>query len=243
VQIIAAIGGLSFIVASLATGARLLLVARRTPELPEFVLGLGQFLMGGVGYPMTLLGELGTFLPDAARAASIAGNQLSTVVGLTLFAFFSARVFRPESRWAWAGVWILGLGFFGLFAYRAATVGFAPVALGGVQPMVGHSILTVVALGWAGAESLSYQGRLHKRVQLGLADPILANRMGLWALGMLCAMLLTGIASTFGALGIPFNETTAGILTIGVMGSTSALSIWFAFFPPDAYVRWVRSGA
>ena len=94
-QIIAAIGGLSFIVASLVTGARLLLVARRTRQLPEFALGLGLFLMGGLGYPLTLLGELGTFLPDAARTASIASNQLSTVVGLTFFAFFTARVFRP----------------------------------------------------------------------------------------------------------------------------------------------------
>ncbi len=242
-QIIAAIGGISFIVASIVTGVRLLLVARRTRQLPEFALGLALFLLGGLGYPLTLLGEMGTFLPDAARTAAILCNQLSSVVGLTLFTFFTTRVFRPEAAWAWASVWAIGLGFCGLFAYRAATVGFAPIALGGVNPMDMHSALTVVSLGWAGVESLIYQGRLRKRVLLGLADPILANRMGLWALGMLCAMLLTGIFAGFTAFNIPFNQTTPGILTIGSMGSISAVSIWFAFFPPAAYVRWVRSGA
>jgi hypothetical protein len=30
-------------------------------------------------------------------------------------------------------------------------------------------------------------------------------------------------------------------LTIGIMGSTSAGAVWFAFFPTDAYLKWIRS--
>jgi hypothetical protein len=241
VQIIAAIGGLSFILASLVTGARLLLVARRTRELPELTLGLGLFLMGGLGYPLTLLGEFGTFMPDGVRAGFIAGNQLSGVIGLPLLVYFTARVFRPESNTARATVWLFVLAFIGLYVYRATTIGFAPLALGGQKAPLPHSILTVACLGWSGIESLSYHLRLRKRVGLGLADPVLANRMLLWAVGMLCAMLLTGISTAFSTLGIAFNQTTAGILTIGIMGSTSAGSVWFAFFPPDAYLKWIRS--
>jgi hypothetical protein len=49
VQVVAAIAGLSFILASLVTGARLLLVAQRTRELPELTLGLGLFASEVVG--------------------------------------------------------------------------------------------------------------------------------------------------------------------------------------------------
>jgi hypothetical protein len=241
VQVIAAIGGLSFILASFVTGARLLLVARRTRQLPELTLGLGLFLMGGLGYPLTLLGEFGTFLPDDARAGFIAGNQLSSVIGLPLLVYFTARVFRPESAAARTLVWLIGLTFVGMYGFRAATYGFAPVALGGEKVPTVHSILTLVCLGWAGLESLFYHLQLRKRVRLGLADPILANRMLLWAVGMLCAMMLTGISTLFSTLGIAFDQTTPGILTIGIMGTTSAASVWFAFFPPAAYVKWIRA--
>ena len=51
-ELLGAIGGVSFILASLVIGLRLLLLARRTRELPEFVIGLALFLMGGLGYPL-----------------------------------------------------------------------------------------------------------------------------------------------------------------------------------------------
>jgi hypothetical protein len=240
-QAIAALGGLSFIVASLVTGARLLLVAKRTRELPAAVLGFGLFLMGGLGYPMTLLAEFGTFLPDTARAGLVAANTLSGVVGLSLFAFFTARVFRGESTVARAAVWIVAALFCTSFGLRAMGQGFAPLALGGAPQPLLHVVVTVVTLGWAGIESLLVHGQLRKRMRLGLSDPLLVNRMWLWAQGMLCAMLLTGISSTFALLGIPFNQTIPGILTIGIMGSVAAGSIWFAFFPPDTYMRWIRA--
>lgn len=242
-QVIAAIGGLSFILASLVTGARLLLVARRTRELPELTLGLGLFLMGGLGYPMTLLAEFGTFMPDAARAAFLAANVLSGVIGLSLFAFFTARVFRAESRPAMAAVWVIGALFCAAFLYRAFAIGFAPIALGGSPPMILHSVVTVVTLGWAGVESLLVYNQLRKRMRLGLTEPVVVNRMWLWAQGMFCAMALTGISSACASLGIPFNQTTAGILIIGIMGSIAAGSIWFAFFPPNAYMRWIRASS
>ncbi len=242
-QIIAAIGGLSFIVASLVTGMRLLLVARRTRQLPELVLGFGLFLMGGLGYPMTLLAELGTFLSDDARAGFVVANTLSAVVGLTLMAFFNMRVFRPGSRIASFAVWVIAALFAVAFVARASSTGFAPIALGGAMQSTLHAALTVVCLGWAGTESLLYHQRLRRRMQLGLSDPLLVNRLWLWAQGMFSAMLLSGISSVCGALGIAFNQTTAGVLTVGVMGSLAAGSVWLAFFPPDAYMRFVRARA
>ena len=45
-EAVAAVGGGSFVLVSLAVGLRLLLVWWRTRELPEFALGFGLFAMG-----------------------------------------------------------------------------------------------------------------------------------------------------------------------------------------------------
>ena len=60
---------------------------------------------------------------------------------------------------------------------------------------------------------------------------------------MLIATLLSAISSICSYLGTPFNTATIGILTVGVLGSVCAGSIWCAFFPPKRYVRWVRARA
>lgn len=242
-QIIAAIGGLSFILTSLVTGARMLLLARRTRQIPEFVLGLGLFMMGGLGYPLTLLGELGSFLPDGVRTALVGANYVNTIIGQVLVVFFTIRVFRPESSRAKASLWIIAALFVGIFCFHVATSGIRPIALGGSKAPIPHTLLTILCLGWAGTESFLYYLKLRRRRALGLADPLLVNRIFLWGLGMLCAMTLTSVSAAINALGIAFNQSTPGILTTGVMGTLCAASVWFAFFPPAAYARWVRSRA
>jgi hypothetical protein len=61
--------------------------------------------------------------------------------------------------------------------------------------------------------------------------------------GILCAMSLAGISAICSELGIPFNTATLGIMVTGIMGSVSAGCVWFAFFPPPAYLRWIGSRA
>lgn len=242
-QIVAAIGGLSFVLCSLVTGARLLLVARRTRQLPELTLGFGLFLMGGLGYIMTVLGEHGAFLSEAVRAALVGANTLASVIGLSLLAFFTVRVFRPENRLASAAVCLI-VGLFCLaFLQRLLGAGFTPMTLGGAPPSTLHAGVTLTVLGWAGIESLLYHGRLRKRMRIGLTDPILVNRIWMWAQGMLMAAFLSAISSAFNLLGIPFNQSEAGMLTVGVLGTLTAGSVWFAFFPPEAYAAWIRSRA
>lgn len=240
-EIIAALGGGAFVLTSLVTGIRLVVMSGRTRQLPELILGLGLLLMGGLGYPLTMLGEFGTFLSDGARAVLVASNQLCGVVGLSLLGAFTRKVFRPADRLAAAAVYASAAAYAGAFVWRAMTYGFTPLELGGELPPLVHLVLTCVTLSWSGSESLVYHLRLRKRLRLGLADPIVADRFRLWAIGMLVAMLLSAVSSLCGTLGIPFNTSTPGILTVGVLGSTCAASIWCAFFPPAAYVRWVRA--
>ena len=151
----------------------------------------------------------------------------------------TANVFRPQSALARAIVWAMAFLFCFGFVYRLVTFGFAPLALGGRPQLPLHAALTLIALAWAGTESLLYYRRLRLRMQLGLTEPILVNRMWMWAQGMFSAALLTGISSAALAMGVPFNQTTIGMLTIGVLGTLAAASIWLAFFPPERYASWI----
>jgi hypothetical protein len=66
-ELLAAIGGGSFVLVSLVIGVRVMWLARRTRGLPEFAMALGLLLMGGLGYPILILAQFGSFLPDGAR--------------------------------------------------------------------------------------------------------------------------------------------------------------------------------
>ena len=184
-QIIAALGGGAFVLASFVTGLRLLLIARKSRQLPELCLGLGLFLMGGVGYPLTMLAQFGTFLPDGGRIVLFVANQLCSVVGLSALGVFTYRVFRPDDAVARATVYVLALAFVGMSAYRNFTGGMAPTSMGGPSPMALYSILTCFTLGWAGTESWRYYRLLRKRLLLGLAEPVVTDRFRLWAVGIL----------------------------------------------------------
>jgi hypothetical protein len=101
---------------------------------------------------------------------------------------------------------------------------------------------TAVALGygWATAELFRCYFQMRRRRALGLADPIVTNRVllwGLWAGGFFLAQLMycTSLA-LYGAV--------SGLDTLTVAITVSAeIALWFAVFAPDWYLRWVRGSA
>ena len=72
---LAAIGGGAFVLVSLVIGVRVMWLARRTRGLPEFAMALGLLLMGGLGYPILILAQFGSFLSDGARVLLIVVQQ------------------------------------------------------------------------------------------------------------------------------------------------------------------------
>jgi hypothetical protein len=100
-----------------------------------------------------------------------------------------------------------------------------------------------IPLGWGTYESLRYWELLRKRVKLGLADPVVADRMRLWGIGTLSACVIN-VSTTVAALfGVDFAVTTWGAFVIAPLGLVAAGSMWFAFIPPAAYLRRVASRA
>ena len=88
-----------------------------------------------------------------------------------------------------------------------------------------------------------FWGNLARRVQLGLCDPVVANRFLLWGVyggaTLLCALAyLTSIGVATHAGEYPFF---LDVLMI-VPTVFAALALWLAFFPSRAYRSWLTAG-
>jgi hypothetical protein len=234
-----AIGGGAFVLAAVVVGLRLMWLARRTRGLPEFAIGTGLFIMGGLGYPLIVLARQMTAWPDAARTSLIVANEVFAIVGMTLVAVFNWRVFRPKALWAKALVAGVTLSLAALMAAQGLGPGWLALAEGGSFPWAWAAIPNALALGWAGLESIAYHRTMAKRARLGLAEPALVDRFRLWAIGTLSSAVLTLISLSGQIRGVEMATSTQGALLVGAFGLVSAGAMWLAFLPPAAYTRWV----
>jgi hypothetical protein len=91
----------------------------------------------------------------------------------------------------------------------------------------------IAAYAWAVAEAARAWLAARRRCAIGLTDPLTANRMLLWAIG-LGAVLAIWLheAATLALGGGP-----GSYLVIAVLGFVCAGALWLAFFPPAFYQR------
>lgn len=242
---IAAIGGLAFMLASLLVGARLLWMAWRGRGFPEFVLGLGLFAMGGIGTPLISAAKAGAQFDMALdlRVSMYVIAQVILVAGAGLVAIFTWKVFRPKGALGRGLGICLPLAGFVSFAVIPMTSSFADaLATRGVGPHAINASNLAIYL-WAAIESLSYAGALRKRARLGLADPIVADRVRLWGIAILVAGLLVALNGAFAWVGVDIVSSVLGATFVGHFGLIAAVSLYLAFLPPRAYVAWVERRA
>jgi hypothetical protein len=107
---------------------------------------------------------------------------------------------------------------------------------------------------WMAVEAFRYRGLLKRRLRLGLADPLVANRFLLWGVWASIVALMGAsdpLARVWyfaitGSATVWQPEVGRGIVVV-VMALTSALglaaaaSLFLTFFPTAAYRRWVAS--
>jgi len=222
------------------TGVRLVLLARRTRRGPEGMLGLALLLQAGIGYPVSVAAP---FAGDYAGLVWVVSAACSNG-GMALIFAFTARVFQNETRWAWA---VVGAATALLAVQGCGHVGSQldddPAARAHSLLVWGAGSLALSGLswGWTAWESLRFYALLRRRVALGLADPVVANRMLLWgsmgAIALGCVAIDAVLLYTAGEIGrtviIPLVTAIAGLLV-------SACMI-LAFWPPPAYLARVRS--
>jgi hypothetical protein len=239
VETVGLLGFLALIVASFAVGFRLLLLGSRTRQIPELMIG-GAFVFAG-GLPGVLIAFAEN--PSARSVHDIDGVvfaaiSLSLLLGASMLTYFTRRVFRPADR---LGAILFCVVVAGL-ALGQGGAALAALGVGARFLMLFAWIgiaFRVVAYAWACTEALREYLAARRRCALGLADPLVANRMLLWTIG-LGAVLAIWIHE---GVTIVIGRGPSTYLVLALLGFVCAGSLWLAFFPPAFYVRRFAAGA
>jgi hypothetical protein len=237
------IGFGAFFLVSLAVGLRLLLLWKRTRELPELLIGIGVLGIGPVGFGCLMIGQLlGPSWPWLARTLVGAG-MFAAGAGVVAKCVFNWRVYHPDKpKLEWLA-WAAGLTLTGALIHSAWTSGFTDAAAVGVRYTLRQS-LQVGCLLWGSAEALRYWVMMRKRVRLGLADPVVANRFLMWGIGAGAA----GWGSFVGFVaqvisGVPSLQIPWVTVSSSLHGLVAAVALSLAFLPPEAYRRFIAARA
>jgi len=235
------IGFGAFFVASLVIGGRLLLLARRTGQIPEFLIGVAALGLGPFGYGLSML-AFALASHSLALSATLMGSALLAMqVGAIALYLFVWTVFRRDSRWAKAVIWTATALLIAGFAGDLVENGLVNRRAGGFWFWLG-SLTRASVLGWSAFESLRYHRVVRHRARLGLADPVVAASFLLWGVGSgaACSGALVGhvtrILTGHGAAEFPLVS-----LVVSLLGLVAAVSIWLAFLPTPSYLRFVES--
>jgi hypothetical protein len=232
VVVAALLGFGSFVLASLVAGARLLALARRTRQVPEAALGAALLLGGGIGYLLMVLAL--DVLPRSLAPPVLLAANLSLHGGALLLALGTARIFRPESTPARGAVAAIALLLAGSDVLRFRDPGAIPA---GALVFWTSTLGSAAAYAWSAAEAGRCWGQLRRRLRFGLADPVVALRMGAWAAACAAAVAMH-VASTVNRFLAPGGMHPAVLATSSALGLAAAAGLWLAFFPrPRAIAR------
>lgn len=241
-EIAAALAGLLSMLVSCVVGVRLLLLAHRTRQAPEMLIGLDLILVGCFWSLLVAVGRQGTALPDDLRAALVFVGSLCGVAGTACLAVFTWRTFRPTRAGALAAFVTSGM-FAATFAAQAFEPGWLVFAKEERGPWAAASWVASISYVWACFESTRHASMLGRRVRLGLADPIVADRVRLFATLMATGVLASWIFAGFQAAGIAVGGTTVGLSLAAAVSLFSVALLWLAFLPPASYLESVRRRA
>ena len=238
VKLIVAVANGLFALTSLALGVRLLLLARRTRQAPETLLGVGLVLGGFLAHGLAAIvygvrpsEPLLSVLHYSLRACA------ASSCGLVLI--MAWHIFRRHETWAKA---LVALVLPVLFAYIFRDLwlqrGAPPADMRRPLYWIFSASLFVPYL-WNTIEALRYQRLLRRQWSIGLpADIVLATRMTCWAIGMgaIGSMLL---ALDFIRLINVLAERTVmdPRLVVSGLGIICTVFLMLSFFPPRWYLK------
>jgi hypothetical protein len=226
------------IVSCAAVGLRLVALGARSRRLPELAMGAGYLLFGALGYPLAAVARASAAegAPHAGLwlAAALAIQNLGVIGGYV----FNWRVFRPGRAGAAVtalGALLLALSWIG----HGVDPGWPSAESRGPWYYTGLAT-RAAAFVWGAAEAFVYWTRLRRRLALGLADPVVTNRMLLWGSTSLVIALGFGVFACATLAGTGVNAVPV-VLAITACGLGAASTMTLAFFPPARYVRWLES--
>ncbi len=235
-----AIGFVAFFVSALTVGIRLLLLWRRTQQLPELLIGVGVLGIGPVGFGFQLCGlQLLTKGINAEGLFFVA--HVAITAGVIAKLEFNHRVYHAAN-----GAWLVlartcGAIMLAFVVYHMFFSQFTPPP--GRADWISNirSMMQAFALLWGATEALIFWSQMRKRSKLGMASLELTQRFLLWGIGAGAAGLGTGMGALVGMIvGQRMLEIPWVVAMSSGMGFIAAAAMWLAFIPPQAYIRWVR---
>jgi hypothetical protein len=232
----------------LTLGVRLLLLAVRTRKLPESFLAAHFILCCGLGYLLLVISlpaahQPGLMPPGVVASMNGVGHLLCCV-GVFGGICFNYLVFRPKRAWALRLVWLSAVTMTAGYVGYGLTGGFSHGRFAGVWFWLFYGTY-IAGAAWVMVEPFHYYGVMRRRLRLGLADPLVANRFILWGSGSVCrfTMLVTGAvpAALFDRIPPELwpSVTWLTFIAVAIAGFGLSVTYWLTFFPTRGYVRFV----
>lgn len=239
----AAVAVILFMALNSVTGLRLLMLWRRTHELPELYLGLAHLFCGALGWAMLLFAvSIRYFGGDVFGLVLMIAGLGCLNVGHVAVVLFAWRVFAPRSRWLVVPFALLTLTLLVDFVHNGLIIRvFAP-------PPENFwfwpgALSRNIAWAWLACVAGSSSRKLSRQLPLGLVDAQTANRMFLMFLSSACIVVLALVVNAASLLGIwtrhPFVMATVSEL----LAVPSAICSLLAFVPPHRYTDWIARRA
>jgi hypothetical protein len=233
----------TLVLASLAVAIRLLALHRRSGETPELLLGLMLLLCVGLGYPL----QIAAARVEPARMQVLMGiSSLAVGAGFSCLIAFTWRVFRRESQRARAGA-LAGIAVLmatgGWDAFDRVVLASGRGAADPTAASLTHAATVIGAYVWTAYESLRYHAIMKRRERLGMADPVVCNRLLLWGLMGVIVSIGVSINVAAGIAGVSILENAPVLLASSASGLAQTVLLVLAFAPPRAYLAWVRGAA
>jgi hypothetical protein len=235
------IGGVVAGLAYLIAGTRLYWLSVRTREAPERLLG-ATFLVWGFSY---LSWQLAIALEGASfEAPLLTFGRVTNDVGVVTFALFLRVVFRSQERWAtWlvAGAAACIVGGLGGSIWIGDSEGIRPLGNPGWWL---QTVGEVSIFAWTALEGFIQHHKARQRLRLALCEPMVCNRYLLWCL---TGVVWVVYSFTVVAQQVEFEVTqvwsTSMDSVVGALELVAIALIWFVFFPPAVYQRWINRAA
>ena len=156
---------------------------------------------------------------------------------------FNWRVFRPESTWPGAVTGAVGLSLVAICVAQTLDPGWAVFAHEERGPWRLVTWVGLLNYIWSAIEAWRQQQMMMRRQRIGLADPVTLDRVRLWTLSMIAAVIASFVFGTLQMAGIPISGTPIGLGVTAVISLVSSATLFLAFSPPMSYLASVRRRA
>jgi hypothetical protein len=220
----------------------------RGQRRPELLMGLHLLLALGIGTIALSIVSFAAYRetgmsPSALAVVSGSGNAV-VIIGLMAALWFNCEVFHEGRRagvllaWGCSALMWLGLAHLGRTGGLADPNQFAAPAY---LPLCGAMVLADL---WVAVDALRFRAQLIKRLALGLAEPIVVERLALWGYGAVARIGLVTMAPIVSALTPSPQQriavAPAMLLLSAFLILSTCVAYWLMLSPSKSYRNWVE---